>query len=76
MTKELASYLRGWKSYFGFCETPSAFNEAGSVDTSQVTIRDLEAVEKVAFRQVTRPGRGSRACLTNSPQCLRSMAAG
>ena len=25
MTKELASYLRGWKSYFGFCETPSTF---------------------------------------------------
>ncbi len=24
MTKELASYLCGWKSYFGFCETPSA----------------------------------------------------
>jgi RNA-directed DNA polymerase len=23
MTKELANYLRGWKSYFGFCETPS-----------------------------------------------------
>ena len=23
MTKELASYLRGWKSYFGFCQTPS-----------------------------------------------------
>jgi len=23
MTKELASYLRGWKSYFGFSETPS-----------------------------------------------------
>ena len=23
MTKELSSYLRGWKSYFGFCETPS-----------------------------------------------------
>jgi RNA-directed DNA polymerase len=23
MTKELASYVRGWKSYFGFCETPS-----------------------------------------------------
>lgn len=23
MTKELATYLRGWKSYFGFCETPS-----------------------------------------------------
>ena len=23
MTKELATYVRGWKSYFGFCETPS-----------------------------------------------------
>jgi RNA-directed DNA polymerase len=23
MTKELATYLRGWKSYFGFCETPT-----------------------------------------------------
>ncbi len=23
MTKELASYLRGWRGYFGFCETPS-----------------------------------------------------
>jgi len=23
MTKELASYLRGWKCYFGFCQTPS-----------------------------------------------------
>src|SRR6266480_1394808 len=23
MSKELAAYLRGWKSYFGFCQTPS-----------------------------------------------------
>jgi RNA-directed DNA polymerase len=23
MTKQLSSYLRGWKGYFGFCETPS-----------------------------------------------------
>jgi RNA-directed DNA polymerase len=23
MVRELAAYLRGWKSYFGFCETPS-----------------------------------------------------
>ena len=23
MTKQLTSYLRGWKGYFGFCETPS-----------------------------------------------------
>jgi RNA-directed DNA polymerase len=26
MTKELASYLRGWKSYFGFCQTPSVLH--------------------------------------------------
>ena len=29
MTKELASYLRGWKSYFGFSETPSVLRESG-----------------------------------------------
>ncbi len=23
MTKELASYLRGWKGYFGYCQTPT-----------------------------------------------------
>jgi len=27
MAKELASYLRGWKSYFGFCQTPSVLQE-------------------------------------------------
>jgi RNA-directed DNA polymerase len=27
MTKELASYLRGWKSYFGYCETPSVLQD-------------------------------------------------
>jgi RNA-directed DNA polymerase len=26
MIEELASYLRGWKSYFGFCETPSVLH--------------------------------------------------
>ncbi len=26
MTKELASYLRGWKSYFGFSQTPSVLH--------------------------------------------------
>jgi RNA-directed DNA polymerase len=26
MTKDLATYLRGWKSYFGFCETPSVLH--------------------------------------------------
>jgi RNA-directed DNA polymerase len=27
MMKELANYLRGWKSYFGFCETPSVLEK-------------------------------------------------
>jgi len=27
MTRELSSYLRGWKGYFGFCETPSVLRE-------------------------------------------------
>jgi len=27
VAKELTSYLRGWKSYFGFCETPTTFQK-------------------------------------------------
>jgi RNA-directed DNA polymerase len=27
MTKELTAYLRGWKSYFGFCQTPSVLED-------------------------------------------------
>ena len=27
MTKELASYLRGWKGYFGYCQTPSVLRK-------------------------------------------------
>jgi RNA-directed DNA polymerase len=27
MTKELASYLQGWKGYFGYCQTPSVLEE-------------------------------------------------
>jgi len=26
MAKELASYLRSWKSYFGYCQTPSVLH--------------------------------------------------
>jgi RNA-directed DNA polymerase len=53
MTKELASYLRGWKSYFGFCQTPSVLQGSGSMDTAQAAIRDLEAMEagQVRFRE-------------------------
>jgi RNA-directed DNA polymerase len=27
MTKDLADYLRGWRGYFGFCETPSVLEQ-------------------------------------------------
>ena len=27
MVKDLATYLRGWQSYFGFCETPSVLQD-------------------------------------------------
>ncbi|HEY3617282.1 MAG TPA: group II intron reverse transcriptase/maturase [Candidatus Sulfotelmatobacter sp.] len=27
MTKELASYLQGWKGYFGYCQTPSVLRK-------------------------------------------------
>jgi RNA-directed DNA polymerase len=27
MAKELAAYLRGWKGYFGFCQTPSVLED-------------------------------------------------
>ena len=39
MTKELADYLRGWKAYFGFCQTPSVL---GTLD--QWLWRRLRAV--------------------------------
>ena len=39
MAKELANYLRGWKGYFGFCETPSVLE---SLD--QWTRRRLRSV--------------------------------
>ncbi len=27
MTKELATYIRGWRGYFGYCQTPSVLQE-------------------------------------------------
>jgi RNA-directed DNA polymerase len=45
MTKELATYLRGWKGYFGFSQTPSVLRKLEEWNTTQAAIRDLEAVE-------------------------------
>ena len=30
MVTELATYLRGWRSYFAFCETPSVLRDLDS----------------------------------------------
>jgi RNA-directed DNA polymerase len=81
MTRELASYLRGWKSYFGICETPSVLK---SLD--QWIRRRLRSViwlqwkhSRVRFRQLRQRGVGkdlaaqtvgsnhSRWRLANSP---------
>ena len=59
-TKELADYLRGWKAYFGFCETPSVLR-----DLDQWLRRRLRAViwkqwkrGKVRFRKLCEHGVG------------------
>jgi RNA-directed DNA polymerase len=56
MLKELTAYLRGWKSYFGFCQTPSLLK---AMDTASFAIHDLEALEArpATVREVT-PTRG------------------
>jgi RNA-directed DNA polymerase len=58
MTKELADYLRGWKAYFGFCQTPSVLE-----DLDQWLRRRLRAViwkqwkrSKVRFRKLREYG--------------------
>jgi RNA-directed DNA polymerase len=81
MTKDLASYLRGWKSYFGICETPSLLQKL-----DQWIRRRLRSViwkqwrhSRVRFRQLSQRGVGkdlaaqtvgsSHSCwrLANSP---------
>jgi RNA-directed DNA polymerase len=81
MTKDLASYLRGWKSYFGICETPSVLQRL-----DQWIRRRLRSViwkqwrhSRVRFRQLSQRGVGkdlaaqtvgsSHSCwrLANSP---------
>jgi RNA-directed DNA polymerase len=66
MTAELASYINGWRGYFGFCQTPSLVVQTGTVDTTTVPPRRLETMEN---RPTTlRPTRGPR----NTPCPRRS----
>ncbi len=80
-TRELTSYLRGWKSYFGFCQTPSVLRKL-----DQWIRRRLRSMiwlhwkhSRVRFRQLQQRGVGkalaaqtvgsSHSCwrLANSP---------
>jgi len=45
MTKELVTFLRGWKGYFGFCDTPSVLRDLDQMDPAQAASHDLEAME-------------------------------
>ena len=36
MMEELARYMRGWRGYFGFCETPSVLETLRLVDRRRV----------------------------------------
>jgi RNA-directed DNA polymerase len=60
MARELADYLRGWKAYFGFCETPSVLETL-----DQWLRRRLRSViwkqwkrSKVRFRRLSEHGIG------------------
>jgi RNA-directed DNA polymerase len=76
MTKDLASYLRGWKSYFGFCETPSVLK-----GLDQWIRRRLRSViwkqwrhSRVRFRQLSQRGVGKDLAATtvaSSHSCWR-----
>jgi len=66
MTKELTSYLRGWKGYFGFCETPSVLE---SLD--QWIRRRLRSV---IWRQWKR-GRYARLRQLGAPRALATTTA-
>jgi len=45
MTKDLATYLRGWKGYFGFSQTPSVLRKLEEWMRRRLRSRDLEAME-------------------------------
>jgi RNA-directed DNA polymerase len=45
MVRELASYLRGWRSYFGFCQTPWVLVHLDSWIRRAAAVGAVDAVE-------------------------------
>jgi hypothetical protein len=65
--EELRSYLIGWRSYFGFCQTPRVLTNFGSVDPPTAAYVSLAAVEEWA--QTLQGAASQRYCKT--PCCGR-----
>jgi len=89
MTKELAGYLYGWKSYFGFCQTPSTLQRLDQWIRRRVRSMVWKQWKrgKVRFRELRNRGVGTNlaaqtagsrhSCwrLANSPALTRALPA-
>jgi Group II intron, maturase-specific domain len=78
MSQELAAYLRGWKSYFGFCQTPKPASNHGGMDTASSAIHDLDPVEtrQSSVSGTRSAGRPCTTGTTNRGQLRWSLALG
>ncbi len=76
MMKELAAYLRGWKSYFGFCQILSLLKKLDKWIRRRLRSMNLEAVEarEAAVREATPPGDQSGSRRKNGGQPTRPLA--
>jgi hypothetical protein len=76
MVEQLSRYLNGWRTYFGFCQTPSVLAEMDSWIRRRLRSVLLEAVET---REATvcgafRPGRGQGPGGPNRREPPRALA--
>ena len=64
MTKELAAYLRGWKGYFGYCQTPSVLKTLDQWVRRRLRSTIWKQVETWAraVQEVTPTGSGHYSC--------------
>jgi Group II intron, maturase-specific domain len=68
--EELAPYMRGWRSYFGFCETPGVLNSGNGHGKGREPLRTWETITAggaVAFKAVERRSRGASGTGTSDP---------
>ena len=78
MVEELARYLRGWRGYFGFCQTPSVLHDLDSWIRRRLRCCDLEAVEtrvKRRFAELRQRGVGKDLAAQTAGSRSRPVAA-